>query len=93
MAPRIRLAKTGAKGQPSYRIVVADSRCPRNGRFIEILGNYNPRTEPTTIEVDHDKAREWLNKGALPTESAKSVLIRAGVIEQSTEASGGVDAV
>jgi small subunit ribosomal protein S16 len=91
LAPRIRLARTGAKGQPSYRVVVADSRFPRNGRFIEILGNYNPRTEPVTINVNHEKAREWLKKGALPTESAKSVLVRAGVIEPSTDTSGGVD--
>ena len=82
MAPRIRLARTGAKGQPSYRIVVADSRFPRNGRFIEILGHYNPRTEPVTIEVNHEKTQEWLNRGALPTESAKSVLVRAGIINQ-----------
>ncbi|NLS44144.1 MAG: 30S ribosomal protein S16 [Firmicutes bacterium] len=91
MAPRIRLARTGAKGQPSYRIVVADSRSPRNGRFIEILGHYNPRTQPATIEVDSEKAQEWLNKGALPTESAESVLVRAGVINRTTRASGGVD--
>jgi small subunit ribosomal protein S16 len=92
LAPRIRLARTGAKGQPSYRIVVADSRSPRNGRFIEILGHYNPRTQPATIEVDREKAQEWLNRGALPTESAESVLIRAGVIQETTEATGGVDA-
>jgi small subunit ribosomal protein S16 len=92
LAPRIRLARTGAKGQPSYRIVVADSRSPRNGRFIEILGHYNPRTKPATIEVNREKTEEWLNRGALPTESAKSVLVRAGVIDQTTEASGGVDA-
>ncbi|NLB73611.1 MAG: 30S ribosomal protein S16 [Firmicutes bacterium] len=91
MAPRIRLARTGAKGQPSYRVVVADSRSPRNGRFIEILGHYNPRTKPATIEVDREKTEEWLNRGALPTESARSVLVRAGVIDQTTEASGGVD--
>ena len=91
MAPRIRLARTGAKGQPSYRIVVADSRSPRNGRFIEILGHYNPRTQPATIEVDSEKAQEWLNKGALPTESAESVLVRAGVINRTTRASRGVD--
>jgi len=91
LAPRIRLARTGAKGQPSYRIVVADSRSPRNGRFIEILGHYNPRTQPATIEVDSEKAQEWLNKGALPTESAESVLVRAGVINRTTRASGGVD--
>lgn len=79
MAVRIRLARTGAKKQPSYRIVVADSRYPRDGRFIEILGHYDPRTEPETLVVDRDKALEWLNKGALPTESAKTILARAGV--------------
>jgi small subunit ribosomal protein S16 len=92
LAPRIRLARTGAKGQPSYRIVVADSRFPRNGRFIEILGHYNPRTNPVTIEVDREKTQEWLDRGVLPTESAESVLVRAGIINQTTEASGGVDA-
>jgi len=93
LAPRIRLARTGAKGQPSYRIVVADSRSPRNGRFIEILGHYNPRTQPATIEVDREKTQAWLDRGALPTESAKSVLVRAGLIKETTEASGGVDAI
>lgn len=93
LAPRIRLARTGAKGQPSYRIVVADSRSPRNGRFIEILGYYNPRTQPVTIEVDREKTQTWLDRGALPTESAKSVLVRAGVMQETTEVSGGVDAI
>ena len=92
MAPRIRLARTGAKGQPSYRIVVADSRSPRNGRFIEILGHYNPRTKPATIGVDKEKAEKWLKRGVLPTESARSVLERAGVIDRPTEISKGVDA-
>ncbi|MDI7246333.1 MAG: 30S ribosomal protein S16 [Bacillota bacterium] len=79
MAVRIRLLRTGAKKQASYRIVVADSRYPRDGRFIEILGHYNPRTSPETLEVDREKAAEWLKKGALPTDSAKSLLARAGV--------------
>lgn len=86
MAVRIRLARTGAKKQPSYRIVVADSRYPRDGRFIEILGHYNPRTEPETLVVDREKALDWLNKGALPTESAKSLLARAGVTGKPSEA-------
>ncbi|MFZ5924959.1 MAG: 30S ribosomal protein S16 [Bacillota bacterium] len=86
MAVRIRLARTGAKKQPSYRIVVADSRYPRDGRFIEIIGHYNPRTEPETLAVDREKALDWLNKGALPTESAKALLARAGVTGKPSEA-------
>jgi small subunit ribosomal protein S16 len=89
LAPRIRLARTGAKRQPSYRIVVSDSRSPRDGRFIEILGYYNPRANPATIVVDREKTQEWLSKGALPTESAESVLARAGIIEETTETSKG----
>ncbi|MGE5587531.1 MAG: 30S ribosomal protein S16 [Clostridia bacterium] len=79
MAVRIRLARTGAKKQASYRIVVADTRYPRDGRFIEILGHYNPRTNPETLEVDREKAGEWLKRGALPTDSVKALLARAGV--------------
>lgn len=81
MAVKIRLRRVGAKKQPSYRLVVADSRSPRDGRFIEIIGFYNPRTKPTTITVDAEKARKWLANGARPTESAASVLYRAGIVD------------
>ena len=82
MSVKIRLTRTGKKKQPSYRIVVADSRSPRDGRIIERIGWYNPRTEPSTIVVDADKAIAWLKNGALPTESVESLLKRAGVMDR-----------
>lgn len=80
MAVKIRLARVGGKKNPHYRVVVADSRAPRDGRFIEILGRYNPQTDPSFIEIDNEKASDWLNKGAQPTEQAKKLLKIAGVI-------------
>jgi small subunit ribosomal protein S16 len=71
----MRLRRMGAKHQPSYRIVVADSRSPRDGRYIDQVGFYNPLTNPATIRLDREKAREWLRKGAQPTETV-SVLLR-----------------
>ncbi len=68
MAVKLRLTRVGKKKQPQYRIVAADSRSPRDGRFIEILGHYNPRHEPSTLTVDNDKAVKWLAEGAQPTE-------------------------
>ena len=78
---KIRLMRGGKKKQPTYRVVVADSRFPRNGRFIEILGHYDPRTEPSTVEIDTDKAREWLTKGAQPTAAVRKLLQITGAIE------------
>lgn len=69
MAVRIRLRRTGTRKKPSYRIVVSDSRFPRDGRFLEILGHYNPRTDPITVELNEEKAKAWLRKGALPSEA------------------------
>lgn len=69
MSVRIRLARAGAKKAPFYRIVVADSRSPRDGRFIEILGRYNPRTQPSTIELDLEKTERWISNGAEMTET------------------------
>ncbi|HYH03416.1 MAG TPA: 30S ribosomal protein S16 [Bacillota bacterium] len=80
MAVRIRLNRMGAKKRPFYRLVVADSRSPRDGRFLEIIGHYNPITEPAEIVVDKDKAQDWLNKGAQPSESVKKIFKQAGVI-------------
>lgn len=74
MAVKIRLARAGAKKAPFYRMVAADSRAPRDGRFIEILGRYNPRTEPSTIELDLEKVDAWLAKGAQPTETAARLI-------------------
>ena len=80
MAVRIRLNRMGAKKRPFYRLVVADSRSPRDGRFLEIIGHYNPIAEPAEIVVDKDKAQDWLNKGAQPSESVKKIFKQAGVI-------------
>ncbi len=77
---KIRLRRMGAKKSPYYRIVVADSRYPRDGRFIEELGTYDPRTDPSTVKVDGDKAREWIKNGAQPTDTVKTLLKNAGVL-------------
>ena len=74
MAVRMRLTRVGSKKNPIYRVVVADSRSPRDGRFIEILGRYNPQTNPSTIELNEEKVREWLAKGAQPSETVKRLL-------------------
>ena len=79
MAVKIRLRRTGAKKAPSYRVVVADSRYPRDGRFIEELGYYNPLTEPSTIKIDLDKAKNWIANGAQPTDTVKVLLKKAGL--------------
>jgi small subunit ribosomal protein S16 len=76
---RIRLRREGKPKQPRYRVVVADARSPRDGRFIEIIGQYNPLTEPSTIAIDNDKALAWLRKGAQPSEQVKSLLKRTGI--------------
>ena len=81
LSVKIRLRRVGAKKQPSYRVVVADSRAPRDGRFIDVIGFYNPRTKPTTITINEEKARKWLGQGALPTESVASLLYRAGIVD------------
>ncbi len=80
MAVKIRLARKGRKRTAYYHIVVADSRSPRDGRYIERIGNYNPRTNPATIELDFDKALGWLQKGALPTETCRAILSYKGVL-------------
>jgi len=75
----MRLSRVGSTKNPIYRIVVADSRSPRDGRFIEILGQYNPRVEPSVIELDQEKATDWLKKGAQPTRSVKRLLAIKGI--------------
>jgi small subunit ribosomal protein S16 len=79
MATRMRLARVGSKKNPIYRVVVADSRSPRDGRFIEIVGRYNPQTDPSTIDLDEDKVRGWLEKGAQPSESVRRLLNAKGI--------------
>ena len=82
MATRIRLRRMGAKKRPFYRVVVADQRSPRDGRFIENIGKYHPLEEPSLIEIDEDKALEWLRKGAQPSQSVQVLLAKAGIWEK-----------
>lgn len=77
---KIRLRRMGAKKAPFYRIVVADSRYPRDGRFIEEIGTYNPLTEPASINVNADRAQEWIKNGAQPTDTVRGILKKAGVL-------------
>jgi small subunit ribosomal protein S16 len=81
LAVRIRLTRTGRKKLPSYRVVVADSRMPRDGRFIEAIGFYDPKTDPSTIDIDTEKAKAWLAKGAQPSNTVSKLLVIAGAIE------------
>ncbi len=79
MAVKLRLVRTGKRKQPTYRVVAADARSPRNGRFLEIIGNYDPRAEPSVVNLDGDRARHWLRHGAQPTEAVRKILEIAGV--------------
>jgi small subunit ribosomal protein S16 len=79
MAARIRLARVGSKKNPVYRVVVADSRSPRDGRFIEIIGRYNPQADPSIIELDEAKVRDWMSKGAQPSETVRRLLKAKGI--------------
>jgi small subunit ribosomal protein S16 len=79
---RIRLRRVGLKNQPSYRVVVADIESPRDGRFLEIVGNYNPRTEPFTFEVKEDRIYHWLSNGAQPSESVTQLFKSVGLLER-----------
>jgi small subunit ribosomal protein S16 len=79
MAVRMRLTRVGSKKNPIYRVVVADSRSPRDGRFIEIVGRYNPQTDPSTIELDEAKVRGWLEKGAQPSQPVARLIKAAGI--------------
>ena len=82
MAVKIRLTRMGDKKAPFYRVVVADSKSPRDGRFIEILGTYNPLTNPAEIKLDADKAKRWIANGAQPTDTARDLLVKSGIIEK-----------
>lgn len=81
MAVKLRLMRMGKKKQPTYRVVAADARSPRDGRFIEIVGTYDPRREPSAIAIDNDKAVDWLNKGAQPTDPVRKLLEISGAWE------------
>ena len=81
MAVKIRLRRMGAKKAPFYRVIVADSRSPRDGKFIAEIGTYDPLTNPSTIKIDADEAKKWLANGAQPTDTVKALLKKSGVIE------------
>ncbi len=85
MAVKIRLTRIGDKKSPFYRVVVADSRSPRDGKYIDLLGTYNPLTNPAEIKIDNEKAQTWLKNGALPTETAKSILVKSGAINSENK--------
>ena len=79
MAVKLRLMRMGKTKQPTYRVVAADGRSPRDGRFIEIVGRYNPQTEPSTIEIDEAKVKDWISKGAQPTDSVRRLMKAQGI--------------
>ena len=81
MAVKMRLRRMGAKKAPFYRVIVADSRSPRDGRFIEEIGYYNPLTNPAEVKIDADKANAWIKNGAQPTETVKALLKKNGIID------------
>lgn len=85
---RIRLRRTGAKKKPSYRVVVAESTAPRDGTFIEILGHYNPRTDPMTLVLNEERTRHWLERGAAPTDRVSRLLAKSGLAPASGSAAG-----
>jgi len=85
LSVKIRLTRKGAKKQPFYRIVVADSRFPRDGRFIENIGTYNPKNDPSSIELDKRKAVEWLSKGAIPTGTVKKIFKIVNLKDESSK--------
>ena len=86
MAVHIRLRRTGTTRKPAYRVVVADSRAARDGKFIEVLGHYNPLTEPPTIKIEVDKAQAWIDKGAQPSNTVKTLLARARKVAGAVKA-------
>ena len=85
MAVKLRLKRMGAKQRPFYRIVAADSRFPRDGRFLEVVGTYNPITNPAEVKVDEEKAIYWLQNGAIPTETVKNILSKQGIMKKFAE--------
>lgn len=89
MATKIRLTRMGAKKAPFYRLVVADSRSPRDGRFVEQIGTYNPLTTPAEIKINEELALKWLNNGAMPTDTVKNLLSDAGIMKKFHESKMG----
>ncbi len=82
MAVKMRLTRLGDKKNPFYRVVVADSRSPRDGKFIDIVGTYNPKLNPAEVKIDGDKAKEWIAKGAQPTDTVRALLVEVGLLEK-----------
>ena len=89
MAVKMRLKRMGAKKAPFYRVVVADSRSPRDGKFIETVGTYNPLTTPAEIKINEELALDWLSKGAVPTDTVKNILSKAGIMKKFHESKQG----
>ena len=85
---RIRLRRMGRKNRPFYRVVVADGRSPRDGKFIELIGHYNPLTDPETVSIDEEKALKWLRCGAQPTDTVRTLLNKLGIIDKVKATSG-----
>ena len=82
MAVKIRLTRLGDKKSPFYRVIVADSRAPRDGKFIDLLGTYDPLKNPAEIKIDNEKAAKWLKNGSVPRDTARNLLVKSGVIEE-----------
>ncbi len=85
---RIRLRRMGRRNRPFYRVVVADGRSPRDGKFIELIGHYNPLTDPETISIDEEKALKWLRSGAQPSDTVRSLLSKLGIMDKAKPTSG-----
>ena len=85
---RIRLRRMGRRNRPFYRVVVADGRSPRDGKFIELIGHYNPLTDPETVSIDEEKALKWLRSGAQPTDTVRSLLSKLGIMDKAKPTSG-----
>ena len=85
---KIRLRRMGRRNKPSYRVVVADSHSPRDGKFIDIIGHYNPLTDPPTVSIDDEKALKWLGYGAQPTDTVRSLLVKLGIMDKVKPTSG-----
>ncbi|NLC05682.1 MAG: 30S ribosomal protein S16 [Erysipelothrix sp.] len=89
MAVKLRLKRMGAKKNPFFRIVAADSRSPRDGRFIEIIGHYNPLANPVEVSIDEEKAMKWLSNGAQPSDTVRTLLSKQGIIKKFTDSKQG----
>lgn len=85
MAVKIRLTRMGAKKKPMYRIVASDSRSPRDGKYVELIGTYNPNTNPADVKIDKEVAKKWLSNGAVPTDTARNLLSKVGVMKEFAE--------